>query len=334
LALLLPVTGIGILIAGFNPTRVETAHRHLIFGRVSTIQIATQAVGVIAAIAFAYYTKSVWAFVFSNIISGLAQLWMFNKFLPGHKNSFRWERPAAEELIKFGKWIFLSTLCSFLFQQGDKMILGKFLSIENLGVYNIGFFLASFPIMMSSNIVYKVLVPLYREKPPSASRENYQKLRKMRILFTSGVLGMLMIFAFLGVILVQFMYDDRYQAAGAIVVMIAVMQIPNVIVLTYSQSALATGDSRRYFVLSAAKAFFMVTALIIGAQYYGLIGALVAQGAATLLIYPVAVWLARQQGAWDPWHDIFFALIGATIAALALWMNMDAIVELAKIGTS
>ena len=64
----------------------------------------------------------------------------------GSPQPLPWERGAAHELVHFGKWIFLSTVCGFLVAQGDKLILGKYLSLDALGIYNIGYFLASFPI--------------------------------------------------------------------------------------------------------------------------------------------------------------------------------------------
>ena len=126
LAQLIPVAGIALMIAGFNPTRLETANRHLMLGRVSLIDIATQVVGIMAAIGFALITKSVWAFVLSSLVSVTAQLIMYNAFLIGERNRFRWEATAVQELVHFGKWIFLSTVAGFAFSQSDKLILGKF----------------------------------------------------------------------------------------------------------------------------------------------------------------------------------------------------------------
>ncbi|MEH6359108.1 MAG: oligosaccharide flippase family protein, partial [Amylibacter sp.] len=266
--------------------------------------------------------------VFSGLISSFVQVLMYDIFLPGERNKFRWEKTAAHELITFGKWIFLSTVSGFLFLQGDKMILGKFLTLDALGVYNIGFFLASFPLLLSSTIAHKTLIPLYRERPPSASVDNYNKLRTMRFGITISSLCMLWVFAFFGVALVDFLYDQRYQYAGAIVVLTACMQIPMIIILTYDQAALASGDARRFFVLAASKAVVMICALLIGVQMAGLFGALVSQGIAIVVIYPVVVWLARRQGAWDPLHDATCSTVGLLIGLGAIWYNLDAILAL------
>lgn len=130
--------------------------------------------------------------------------------------------------------------------QGDRVILGKYLSLDLLGIYNIGYFLASFPLLLGNSVIGRVLIPLYRERPPAASQENFSKLRTMRFGLTGGIVCMLIVMAFSGVAVVGILYDPRFAAAGPIVVLIACMQIPQVIGMTYDQAALAAGDSRRF----------------------------------------------------------------------------------------
>lgn len=332
LAQLLPVAALTLLITGFNPTRLETAHRHMRLGRLTVIDIATQLVGVATAIIFALWLKSVWALVLSGVLSTLIQLVFYTVFLPGARNRFQWEAAARHELITFGKWIFLSTLCGFLFTQSDKILIGKYLTLSEFGVYNIGFFLASFPLLLGSMVNQKIVIPIYRECPPLAHRENFLKLRKMRLLMTGALIIMVTVFASLGVWLVGLLYDARYQAAGAVVVLLAVMQIPTIIQLTYDQAALAAGDSRRFFVLTLARAVLMIAGLVLGLELAGLYGAILGQGVARLAIYPVTMWLARRVGAWDPVHDGLFAGLGLAGAGLALWLNKTALVALAQAG--
>jgi O-antigen/teichoic acid export membrane protein len=327
----LPIAGISLVIAGFNPTRIETAHRHLMVGRLTALDLLSQIIGIACMILLAWLTGSVIALVIGGVIAAAVKLALTHLYLPGPRNRFFWEREAAGELIGFGKWIFLSTAFWFVSSQGDKAILGKFLNLEMLGIYNIGYFLASFPLLLGHAVNQRVMIPVYRESPPLDSQENAARLRKLRVAISGGIMVLLAFMALAGLWLVDFLYDDRYGQAGAIVGVLACAMIPQVIGMTYDQAALAAGDSKRFFVFSGSRAMIQIAFLLGGIAPFGLLGALVALGLSMLLVHPILIWLARAHGAWDPAHDVLTGLIGAAIITLALWMHWEAVAGLAAI---
>lgn len=81
----------------------------------------------------------------------------------------------------------------------------------------------------------------------------------------------------------------------------------------------------------APKAVLLSGFLVLGAHTAGLVGALIGQGLAMVLIYPLVVRLARRYGAWDPVHDGLFALIGLVFGGLALWLHWPAIAALSAL---
>jgi len=328
LALYLPIAGISLVVAGFNPTRIETAHRHLLVGRLTVLDLISQGIGIASMVALALATGSVMALVAGGVLQAIAKLVLTHFFLPGIVNRFRWEKQAASELIRFGKWIFLSTAFWFVSSQGDRAILGKFLSLEVLGLYNIGYFLASFPMMLGHAVTQRVLIPVYRDKPVRDAPENRAKQRKLRLGLTSGILGLLLIMAFIGPSLTDLLYDPRYLPSGPMVTLISIALIPAVIGMTYDQAALAAGDSRSFFAFSAIRAVVQVALLLVGVTLFGLVGAIAAMGLAGILVHPVLVWLALRHGVWDPVHDLGFALLGGGLAGLALWIHWGVIAGL------
>lgn len=331
LADILPVVGVTLLVMGLFPTKRDSANRNLVLGRITAIDLSAQVIGLVVGVVIAWTTGSVWALVANAVTTVFMQLVFYQIFLPGALNKPRWEPAAARELIGFGKWIFLSTAAGFLLSQGDKIVLGKVLSLGSLGVYNIGFFLASFPLLLGGMVVRRIMIPIYREKPPSESAQNRAKLHKMRMLLSGGLMGLLAGFAVLGVWLVGVLYDPRYALAGGVVVLLAVMQIPQIIALTYDQAALAAGDSRGFFVVASARAALMMAGLVLGAAQAGLTGALIGQGVAMVVAFPAVVWLARRHGAWDARHDIVFWVAGAALAIIAFWLHGPSIESLSAL---
>lgn len=328
LASYLPIAAVSLILAGFNPTRIETANRHLLVGRLTVLELMDQFIGILCMIFLAWLTQSVIALVIGGVIGAAAKLLLTHVFLPGEANRFQWERASVRELIRFGKWIFLSTAFWFISSQGDKAILGRFLSLETLGIYNIGYYLASFPLLLGYTVAHKVMIPVYRELLPLEGAATSRKLRKLRVAVTVGMMGLLAVMACAGPWLVDVLYDDRYAQAGAMVVMIACALIPQVIGVTYDRAALAAGDSRRFFVFSGLRAVIQVAALLIGVTQFGLLGLLVAMGVATILIYPVVIWLARVHGVWDAAHDAVAAVAAAAIIAMAVSLHITPILEL------
>jgi O-antigen/teichoic acid export membrane protein len=317
----LPVTAIGILIGAFRPTRLETANRHLQAGLVTVIDLATQVVGVIITITLAWMLQSVWALVIGNVAGALVNLILLNLLLPGHRNRFRWEPAATHELVHFGKWIFLSTVCGFVASQSDKVILGRYLDLDYFGLYSIAFYLANLPHLLGSVVTARVLIPIYRASPPAASAANAMRVRRLRM----AALGVLLVLSAAltlgGGALVHLLYDPRYHAAAGMVVLLAVGQIPMLLFLTCDQAALAMGDSRRFFWLTMARAVLTTSGLLIGINLGGVTGAIIGQGLGNLATYPFLVWNLKPHGAWDPDLDALFLSAAGLVGAVALWLN-------------
>jgi len=325
LATYLPIAGLSLILSGFQPSRVATAQRHLAMGRMTALELVSQVIGLIVMIGLAYATQSVLALVVGSVLQTCALLVLNLVFLPGQKNRFRWEKTAVSELIGFGKWIFLSTAFFFFSSQGDKAVLGKVLSLDMLGIYNIGFFLASFPVALGMHVAYRVLIPVYRERPASESAENFRKLSRMRHAATAGVVSMVFALALFGPWLVDFLYDDRYALAGGIVVLVCVVKMLQSIGITYDNAALAAGDSRRFFLVNAARALLQMGCLILGFALFGLIGGILGIGVALICGHPFVVWLARSHQVWDARHDLLWFVVVCIASATAVWANFASI---------
>lgn len=318
-----PVACISLLILSLEPTRTDTAERHLHLGWITLLELTSQFAALVVMVIVGLLTGSIWALVAGSLAAALVRVVLAWTVLPGIVNRLRLERRSVSELIHFGKWIFLSTVAGFLVQQADKLVLGRYLTLTDLGLYNIGFFLASFPLMLGSTLVVRLMIPVYRESPPRESVANFQRLRRIRGSLTLALMALMVPMVMLGPWLVGVLYDARYAASGGVVVLVGLALMPQLVTVAYDRAALAQGDSRGFFVVNGVRAGVMVLLLVLLVPGQGIAGAALALAAGVILTYPLQIWLAQRHGAWDGWHDLMaFGLVGV-VALLALWLHAD-----------
>jgi O-antigen/teichoic acid export membrane protein len=299
---------------------VDTANRHLLLGRLTVLDLISTLLGIVVMLIIAAVTRSVWALAIGGVVTAALRLALLMLFLPGERNHLHWEKSAGHELLHFGFWIFLSSVCGFLVSQGDRAVLGKYLTIEGLGVYNIGAFLAMFPIMLGSSVTARVLIPIYREHPEN-DMDARKRLERIRWFVTGGLIAALSFLSLTGPMIVDLLYDVRYQSAGGVMVAICAVQMIVVVFLTYDQAALAQGDSRGFFIVSAAKASLQTLGFLIGAHFYGLAGAMLGQAIGMLIYVPIIARLAWRHRVWDAKHDLCYLALALCLGGVALWAN-------------
>lgn len=325
LAVLLPVVGLNAIVRGFTTTNVASANRHMQLGRQTMIDLGCQTLGIIILVALAYYIESVWALVIGGLASNLLKTSLFHMILPGIRNRLHWDWDIAWSLFGFGKYIFLATVAGFLISQGDRAVLGAYVSMAELGIYNVGMLLGTLPLILGQALSNKIILPLYRMRPPDESAQNRRQITRARILLIGGIMGMCTVLAYGGIALTDVLYDDRYALAGPVIVLFSLSVIPQLISVGYTGVLLAYGNSRANFLLTSTNALIQVVFLLIGVRAFGMFGAIIAPGLATLATYPLRVWYVSRYKANNHLVDLSFLCGGAALNGFACWLHWDQI---------
>ena len=325
---LLPAVGISAIIQGFHTTKAANSSRHLILGRMTVIGLCAQTVNLMTTIILAWLIGSVWALVIGAIVGAFVSMMAYRTFIPGENNKLHWEWEAACELVGFGKYIFLSTAAGLLIKQSDRAILGAYVSLATLGIYNIGFFMGTVMFILVKAAVNKVVFPLYRMSPPSESPQNRANMLRARRLVTGAGLAGTAVLAFLGPDLIDFLYDPRYLLAGPMMTVFGLAIVPQIVFAGYPAALLSTGDSRRFFVFNLTTALCQVAFLFVGIQWLGVFGAIIGPGLAALATYPLMIVYARKYDAWDGPGDALFLGFGLAVHAAICWWHWPLITQL------
>lgn len=324
---LLPVVGLNALVMGFSSTKGVVANRNLRLGRQVVIGLLAQVAGLVTMIGFALIWPSVWSLVVGGLVSCLFGVWASHRFMPGVKNRLRWEPQAVRELLGFGRFIFVSTIASYFVTQGDKLFLGRTISLADLGIYNIAFFLAAFPGMLGGMVASQILFPLYRQLPPSGGARNLAKIRRARDLVTAGQMALFALLAVVGIPLINLLYDHRYVAAGPMLVIMSLGQMPGSMLVGSSNQLLAEGDSRSFSHLEIYRSILKMGLMIGCFWLFGLFGILITPVLTFLGTYPLQqYYLARFKGTDLP-RDALFMLVSLAVIAVVTWANWDVLAE-------
>jgi O-antigen/teichoic acid export membrane protein len=295
LSWLVAVSGLNALIGGFNSTRLHSMYRNVDLARVSLIDFASQAIGLLAIVVWALVSPSIWALVFGSLAGSLAELVLSHVALPGIRNRFHYERRALTELVHFGRWIFLSTALTFLVMQSDKLIFGKLIDKAMLGVYGFAVAISSMPVLLLGRIESAVFLPVFSRVHNAGEdlQPVFDRVRRPWLILCGWVLAGL---CGGGQAAVNVLWDERYADAGWITQLLAIAGWFGILELTYGAAVLARGQAKWLAAGNAGKLAGMVLLIPVGYHLDGFRGAVLGIVLSEVARYLLAVWALHRLG--------------------------------------
>lgn len=308
---MVPVAGSTALIDGFTSTSLFTQNRTLTLGKLTLVESLATLAGALANLSVGYATRSILALLVGGIAAGMTRLLLSHFYLPGIRNRFAWDAEARKDLLGFGRWVFLSTAVTFLALQVDRLVLGKLVTEEQLGVYSIGLMLATIPReivgQLAQRVYYPVVAREIRENPSAPGvRSLRQKLVWLLVVPVACTLGV-------AHPVIAFLYDDRYALAGPLMAWLTLGTWFSILEMTYGAIALSHGEPRwiTYGTVGKTVIFGALAAPVF--HLFGIEGVATLISCSTLALVATNGWAAHAKGLGSVGTDL-----GATAAMLAL----------------
>ena len=244
---IMPAIGFSTVISGFNSTSLSSLERTLQLDRITMLEMVPQLTSVITMLLWSWLHPSVWALVGGSIAYSLVQLPMSHWFNRPLRNKFHWDLAAVAELRRFGKWIFFGTIVAFLSSNLDRIILGKLLTLTELGVYGMALTFARFGTEISTRLSGTVLFPiLSRSQDDPVTLVGRSLKARGLVLLAGGSLACA--FAITAPLFFRYLYDHRYANAGVISQWMAILAWCSIVLSTMDRIPMALGHSRALFV--------------------------------------------------------------------------------------
>ncbi len=291
---LMVTVGISSVISGFNSTAIYQVNRNLMLGRLTVINLTAQIVALFFIVIIAWRYETIWALAIGSLVASFIDMLGSHKFLPGIKNKLHCDKAALSELFHFGKWIFLSSAIGFVANQGDRLILGGLLTAEMLGIYSIAFMLSNLPVTIVSQLSHKVLFPNFSRINREFPKQLKSSLTRSKLWLSIIVMPVTGVLMSCTQFIVDFMYDERYIAAGWMMSLLLLrvaagcMLIPNALVL------MAKGLPQYSTISAALKAIFLFIALPLVFNQFGVEKMVMTIGLSGLVNIPV-MWFALKK---------------------------------------
>ena len=275
LSWLIPIVGFTTVISGFNSTALFTLKRKISLGKLTVFELGIQLSSLSIMLIWAWFHRSIWALVVGNLVSESLKTIVSHRLIPGSHNRLTWEKKAIADIFAFGKWIFASTAMTFLAAQADRIILGKLLTFQLLGIYNIALIFAELPKMVMMKIGNQVIFPVISRQVSLPRQYLREKILHKRMLILMTAIPLLAILVSFGDFLILGLYDRRYQDAAWMLPILALGIWPNLLTVTMSPSLLAIGQPLYAAWGNFFKFCYMVIALPIGFSLLGVPGAVI-----------------------------------------------------------
>ncbi len=157
------------LIKSLKNPRIVLLQKELNFRREFILRssgtIAEVAVGIIVSL----ITRNAWGLV-ASILAGVAGETIISYIIISPLKFTSTSKQAIKKLLNFGRWLWGSSILSYIATQGDNVIVGKFLGATPLGFYQNAYKIATLPSSQITNVASEVTYPALSQISADHSR--------------------------------------------------------------------------------------------------------------------------------------------------------------------
>ncbi|MFM6355007.1 MAG: oligosaccharide flippase family protein [Planktothrix sp.] len=290
---IIPIVGFVTVLSGFNSTALATLTRNLELGKLTLYDFAVQITTLSVMIVWAKINSTIWALISGTLLGSLLGLIRSHLLNKGSPNRFAWDKTALNEIFSFGRWIFLSTAMTFLANQSDRLILGKLLSLEILGIYTVAYTLSDLPRQLMNKLSSQVLFPIFSKTMDLSNNDFRKKIIKKRWIILIGLGLIITLFFGFGDFMILALYDSRYQQAAWMLPILCLGLWPVILCSTLDKILYAFGKPQYSTIGYFLKFAYMIILLPLSFKTFNLLGVVI-----TIAFNDIPYYIIVNYGLW------------------------------------
>jgi O-antigen/teichoic acid export membrane protein len=295
LVYVVPLTAFSMVLAGFTCVSRSLLQKRLQIAKLNAFETITIIIAAAAQILFAYLSPTIWALVFGVIFASAVTMIGSYFLLPDVKQKFYLSRRFSSEIVRFGKWIFLSSILYFLSTNFDRLYLAKAVPLQLLGVYGIARSISELLGLVVLRLGNYVLFPLIASHSQISRDDLRKQLVPVRAKFLVLAATVFSLLAATADIPIKLLYDERYQAASWMLPVLIIGSWFSILAYLNESALLGLGKSSYTAISNGLKFAFLLIGLPLSLEFYGLIGSILVVVFADLFRYiPILIGQRRE----------------------------------------
>lgn len=289
------LASLSLLATGMSSVMLYVVQRNLRYARLSNFELAHELIGIAFVVIGASLSQTIWAVVAANLASATLRA-ATTYFLAPRSSWTGFSTRYAMDIIRFGKWIMLTSALALVCANFDRLYLGQVVPLALLGIFGIARALCDIPIVFVNRLNHMLIFPVIAASAAKPREELRADLGTIRWrMLVAGALIMAVGIT-LSDIAVRSIYDSRYHEAAIILpILLTGLWFA---VLASINDLILLGLSRPVYgvIANASKATYLVIGVPLAMALGGFYAAVAALAAADLLrIIPIMVGMRRER---------------------------------------
>ncbi|MCL4418575.1 oligosaccharide flippase family protein [Patescibacteria group bacterium] len=218
--------------------------------------------------------------IFEVIIS-----FMFVRPVP----SLGYSRKFVAEILSNGKWITSNGVLSYLFQNGDNVVVGKLLGAGSLGIYDMIYNISLLPVNEISDIIARITFPVYMK-----ISEDIKRLKRAYIM--TSILTMLLavpillFFLFFSKELILLILGPKWVVGENLLKVLVFFAFLNTLNSPTGALFLAIKKQKYLTLLTAIGLGTMIVSIVPLINIFGLVGAAISVVISSIIVVPFEIY--------------------------------------------
>ncbi|MGH9512770.1 MAG: oligosaccharide flippase family protein [Terriglobales bacterium] len=263
------VGALSLGIRGFASTSIWLMMRRVQLGKLTAVSVIGDATGLVVAVGWALLSPTAWALVAGKVATTMAYVLASHLFSNGLPR-LRWERSIAREILLFGTGMFLSSATYFLSGEAERLVVGKFATVAELGCFSLALSISYAPQAILQRVISNVFFPMMADTAREDTAKAARHFKKFRMVFlvASAIMGVG--FITLSHRVIGLVLRPQYAATAWMLQLLGFRSALELFGSAAAGMLFAVGVSRYAAIANTIKLGFLGVGLTIAFSFFGL----------------------------------------------------------------